>query len=581
MRSGAQRSRALLLAVLGVVVALWSAAPAGAHADLISTTPSQGATVQQAPPVVVMTYSEGVAVSDGGIRLLDPTGEVVPRTKATADGSEVRIEVPELSHEGTYTVDWKAVSADGHPIRGAWTFNLGAEGGGADVALGTTGQPPAITALRAIGRSVAFIAMFLLAGQLLWAAIVRWRPLVAAAWAGTVLVVAAELWGALAGGAPNPGAALRTIVGTSSGQFLAATVLLVAYGHLMCRLGRLGPRSLGIVWTSAVVAAALVGHATVLAPVWLSAFGTVVHVLAAGLWVSALVWMAGVLPGRVRRALTEDAPVDTVATSSQSGSIPEEPDSALDGCWRLLNRAVQFSSWGLGAVAVLLVSGGALLWVRVGGPAGLLTSGYGLLGLGKVLVLAGAVVLAARNRWVLIPALAKAFPALSPDGADSRAARRGAVALQRAIQAEMVLVACAVVLGGILGGTAPPRDSDVKPVGSTAAAEGETFSEVADFGPYQAQIEISPVRVGPNVAHVTVVDPAGPPPEDLSELTVSFSLPAADLGPIDPKLIELNDSHIIADDVALTAPGLWTVTVDARRGAAEFLRATFEVTIEG
>ena len=50
---------------------------------------------------------------------------------------------------------------------------------------------------------------------------------------------------------------------------------------------------------------------------------------------------------------------------------------------------------------------------------------------------------------------------------------------------------------------------------------------------------------------------------------------------IDPKLIELNDSHIIADDVALTAPGLWTVTVDARRGAAEFLRATFEVTIEG
>ncbi len=573
--SSPSRCGTLVLTGLAMLIALWWAAPAGAHAELISTTPSQGATVQQAPPVVVMTYSEGVAVSDGGVRLLDPSGAVVPSTTATADGSEVRIEVPELGDEGTYTVDWKAVSADGHPIRGAWTFNLGAEGGGADVALGTTGQSPAITGVRALGRSVAFLAMFVLAGQLLWARVTRWRPLVAAAWVGTLLVVAAELWAALAGGAPNPGAAMRIVVGTSSGQFLLATVFLVAYGHLMCRLGRLGSRSLGIVWTSAVVAAALVGHATVLAPVALSALGTSAHVLAAAVWVSALTWMAGVLPGRVRAAHLDGPPSD------DPGPISGEPVSPLEDHWRLLNRAVQFSPWGLGAVAVLLASGGALLWVRVDGPAGLLTSGYGLLGLGKLLVLAGAVVLAARNRRVLIPALASAFPEFTTDGADAKVARRSALALQRAIHGEMVLVACAVVLGGVLGGTAPPKGSAADPVGPTTVAGGDTFSEVADFGPYQVQLEISPLRVGPNIAHVTVVDPAGPPPDDLSELTLSFSLPAADLGPIDPELIELNDSHVIADDAALTAPGLWTVTVDARRGAAEFLRATFEVDVQG
>ena len=573
------RRRGVLLVALGILAALWWAAPAGAHAELISTTPSQGATVAKAPPVVVMTYSEGVSVSNDGIRLLDPAGAVVPRTKATADGSEVRIDVPDLSDEGTYTVDWKAVSAEGHPIRGAWTFNLGAEGGGADVALGSTGQSPAITALRAVGRSVSFLALFVLAGQLLWAGITRWRPLVAAAWAGVILVVAAELWAALAGGASNPAAAAQIVLGTPSGRFLVATVLLVAYGHLMCRAGRLGSRSLGVVWTSVVVAAALVGHATVLSPVALSAFGTVAHVLAAGLWVSALVWMAGVLPGCVRRVGLESRASDALASG-----VPPSADSAaaLAAHRELLRRAVRFSPWGMGAVAVLLATGGALLWVRIGGPMGLLTSGYGLLGLGKLLVLAGAVVLAARNRWVLIPALASALPELSTDEADATAARRSASALQRAIHAEMVLVACAVALGGVLGATALPRDTAANPVGQAATAVGaEVFSEVADFGPYQAQVEISPRRVGPNVAHVTVVNPAGPPPDDLSGLTVSFTLPAADLGPIEPKLIKLNDSHITANDVVLTAPGLWTVTVDARRGSAEFLRATFQVNIDG
>ena len=90
------RLRGLLLVALGMLAALWWAAPAGAHAELISTTPSQGATVAKAPPVVVMTYSEGVSVSNDGIRLLDPAGAVVPRTKATGDGSEVRIDVHDL-----------------------------------------------------------------------------------------------------------------------------------------------------------------------------------------------------------------------------------------------------------------------------------------------------------------------------------------------------------------------------------------------------------------------------------------------------------------------------------------------------
>ncbi|WP_020379295.1 CopD family protein [Candidatus Microthrix parvicella] len=585
----ALRRRGLLVVMLGLAVSavLGWATPAGAHADLISTTPTQGSTVVEAPPVLVMTYSERVKVSSDGVRLLDPTGTPVSGISASAKGPEVRIGIPDLTEQGTYTVDWKAVSADGHPLRGAWVFNLGVEGGGADVALGTTGQSPLIAALSAAGRSLAFVAMFVLAGQLLWAGVARWGPLAALAWAGTVLVVIAELWSAIAGGASGPVDALGTVLGTSSGRFLAATVLLVGYGHLMCALGRLDSRALGVVWTCAVVAAALVGHATVVDPVLLSIFGTVGHVTAAAIWVSALVWTAGVLPGPVRRWRLESAPgpgddeEGERGAAGRDGNTPTPGCSATEGHWELLHRAIRFSPWGLGAVVVLLGTGVAMLLVRVHGPSGLVTSGYGLLGVAKLVVLAAAVALAARNKWWLIPRLARAFPGLAPEGADAKDAQRSARALQRAVQAEMVLLTVAVVLGGVLGATAPPPEVSAASNDPGTAVASDTFSDVADFGPYQAQIQMSPVRVGPTVAHVTVVDPTGPPPEDLSELTVSFALPSADLGPIEPELIELNPSHVIADDVPLTSPGEWMVTVDARRGTAEFLRATFQVDIGG
>ena len=213
----ALRRRGLLVVMLGLAVSavLGWATPAGAHANLISTTPSQGSTVDQAPPVVVMTFSEGISVKDDGVRLLDPSGAQVPGTSTTAEGFEARMRVPELTRQGTYTVDWKAVSADGHPIRGAWVFNVGVEGGGADVALGATGQSPLITVLTALGRSIAFVAMFVLAGQLLWAGVARWRPLVAMAWTGMALVVVAELWSAQAGGATGPVRAVGTVWGLS------------------------------------------------------------------------------------------------------------------------------------------------------------------------------------------------------------------------------------------------------------------------------------------------------------------------------------------------------------------------------
>ncbi|MGP3990995.1 copper resistance protein CopC [Streptomyces sp. 3N207] len=134
-RSAARRSaasRVLLALVMGAVALLGvlaTAGPAGAHAALTGSDPAEGSVVRGAPRQVTLDFSEGVAMSDDAIRVLDPRGKRVDTRKVrdTGTGSKVRRAVslePGLG-KGTYTVAWQAVSADSHPVSGAFTFSVG------------------------------------------------------------------------------------------------------------------------------------------------------------------------------------------------------------------------------------------------------------------------------------------------------------------------------------------------------------------------------------------------------------------------------------------------------------------------
>ena len=73
----------------------------------------------QSPRVLSLFFSEAVEVSAGDVRLYDVDGhrvDVGPPRRANGD-TEVDVSVPHLE-DGTYTVVWRAVSADSHPVRG-------------------------------------------------------------------------------------------------------------------------------------------------------------------------------------------------------------------------------------------------------------------------------------------------------------------------------------------------------------------------------------------------------------------------------------------------------------------------------
>ncbi|MFI1157300.1 copper resistance CopC/CopD family protein [Streptomyces sioyaensis] len=205
--TGLRPGRSAVLRLLVVAVALTGAllgglggaAPASAHAALTGSTPAQGAVVGHAPEQVALTFSEGVAMGDDSIRVLDPKGKRVDRGKLLklSSGNVVKYGagLPAGLGDGTYTVAWQAVSADSHPVSGAFTFSVGAPSK-------TTAAVPAqkaggglVGALYGIARALAYTGFVLLVGGA--AFVVACRP--AAALVRSVQRLVVQGWALLTG----------------------------------------------------------------------------------------------------------------------------------------------------------------------------------------------------------------------------------------------------------------------------------------------------------------------------------------------------------------------------------------------
>ncbi|MFJ7997107.1 copper resistance CopC/CopD family protein [Streptomyces sp. NPDC096310] len=115
--------------LLGTVLTVLSGT-ASAHAALTGSTPEDGAVVATAPQDITLTFSEQIAMGDDSIRVLDPDNKRADTAKIRdlGTGSTVKYGVALKAGlpDGTYTVAWRAVSADSHPVSGAFTFSIGA-----------------------------------------------------------------------------------------------------------------------------------------------------------------------------------------------------------------------------------------------------------------------------------------------------------------------------------------------------------------------------------------------------------------------------------------------------------------------
>ncbi|MGV9624859.1 copper resistance CopC/CopD family protein [Streptomyces tendae] len=419
----------MLLGAVLVLLLLGSAGPASAHAALNSTDPGDGAVLQRAPGHVTLTFSESVGLRDDSFRVLDPGGHRV-RTGVTghAEGRSdtARVALPGGLGEGTYTVAWRVVSADSHPVSGAFTFSVGKPSQTTAPVDTSPTEDPLTATLHKLARYLAYLSAALLIGTAAFVALCRppdpaplRRPLVAGWWTLLAATVALLVLRAPYEAGTGPSSALDA-------DALADTLTARPGVLLLIRLALLAPAALFVVRVSGksrtprgsrgsrqspepcgsrgsrqssepcaspesradrhpphspLVAAAGVALAIGLALTWAAAehasagiqvpvamTSSVLHLLATAVWVGGLV-----------------ALLTTLRASRPA------PDAAT---------VARFSRTAFAAVTVLVVTGVYQSWRGLGSWEALTGSTYGRLLLAKVVLVAVLLAVAAvSRRW--------------------------------------------------------------------------------------------------------------------------------------------------------------------------------------
>ncbi|SRX92948.1 copper resistance protein [Rhodococcus jostii RHA1] [Mycobacterium shimoidei] len=109
-----------------------TAGTVGAHAVRVGTTPAEGAVVEKGPEQVSATFNEPLQPAFAAMTVVGPDGNLWSSGKPQVAGAVISVGLRPLGPAGTYTVNYRVTSADGHVVTGSWSFQLAVPG---------TGQP--------------------------------------------------------------------------------------------------------------------------------------------------------------------------------------------------------------------------------------------------------------------------------------------------------------------------------------------------------------------------------------------------------------------------------------------------------
>ncbi|MDO5699214.1 MAG: copper resistance protein CopC [Dermatophilus congolensis] len=113
-----------LLAALLLAFSVVGAPPASAHAQLVRSTPADGATLATMPERVEFEFNEEINPSFAQIVVVSPDSTTQAIDAVTVEGPKVSAALPDMP-DGTVSARYRVVSADGHPIAGQVTFTVG------------------------------------------------------------------------------------------------------------------------------------------------------------------------------------------------------------------------------------------------------------------------------------------------------------------------------------------------------------------------------------------------------------------------------------------------------------------------
>ncbi|WP_226829263.1 copper resistance protein CopC [Brevibacterium sp. Marseille-P9724] len=123
MTTRSSLSRFLAAALFASLALVLGSVPAQAHDQLIGSNPKQGAKLDKQPEWIELNYSGEIQDIGSEIRV-EKDGEDFSAGEITVEGRTVTAALPDDLKPGDYTIAWRVVSQDGHPISGKVEFTL-------------------------------------------------------------------------------------------------------------------------------------------------------------------------------------------------------------------------------------------------------------------------------------------------------------------------------------------------------------------------------------------------------------------------------------------------------------------------
>ncbi|WP_413300025.1 copper resistance CopC/CopD family protein [Bacillus sp. 1P10SD] len=102
-----------------------------AHAYIKKSTPSENETLSKPPENVTIEFDEPIQPSYHSIEVFDSEGNRVDQKNGhidTKNSSVIECDLKDNLPNGTYRIQWRVVSSDGHPVQGVIPFQIGEEG---------------------------------------------------------------------------------------------------------------------------------------------------------------------------------------------------------------------------------------------------------------------------------------------------------------------------------------------------------------------------------------------------------------------------------------------------------------------
>ena len=556
--------RSLRTAAQGLFVGLFVALSAGlflgaqpvrAETTLVSSSPADGEKVANSPTQIVAVFS--AAIPNNAVMQAVCEGRPAPIGTVTvgADGISLIATVTAALPIGTCNVTYSAPQADGKVATGGFSFEVldpatvdpGDLGGDVTDGGNLAVDPPPVSGPLSLFRILAYLSLAALFGGI---AFIRWtwpeginddatyRFLKYAFYVALVSnYVVVALRSALLSGDSVFGSFIPLSWGelfhdASGISAVLRVVLIAACGTVALRPDRIFDPQSQIV-SLALPAAAMATFGLTRVVDDFSALGTIagiVHVLAAGMWLGGLVFLAqSVLIG------------------------PGEED--------LMHAIRTFSRQANIYIGVTVVAGIVQFYQMDGGE--FLTSRHGRLVIVKVIGVAGMVYVGGAARQFINHQLAK----------KRELSGRTAQQLRKAVLSEIGIGILVLVFTSWSVATLPPN---VTPPGS----DRTNYAFVGDRsgGEFDVQLKVTPATVGLNAVRIDVHSPS----TGLTDLTVQFNPPTNNTASVtlNVPLDGVGAARLpMSEGVPFGAPGLWTIIVTGNGPDGPLPSVTYSVSV--